>query len=136
VLNSGDNRFLLTNTGDVPITFGLSVDPNSYTLWKPAQRTNQISENIFMLCAVFSDPHLGQSQQQWFNGSGNDDIVSVMPKFAGGENFGFGKTSDGESVRPADTVALWFNFKAPESSGGKGADNLQVIRVKIFAVSD
>ncbi len=135
--NSPQHRFLLVNTGEVDITFGLAVDQSDDAFgWTPASSYSEIGENRYVLSAVFTSGDVSAPRKEWFNTSGWEDVVSFEPRFAGGERFGVGSFSAGEAVAPGDTVALWLSLIAPSSSGGENADKIHSIRIKIFAVGE
>ena len=133
LVNSEQNRFSLLNTGDVPINFGLSIDQRSESYWQPTESYDRIGEDKFILSAVFTRYSEKPPLEMEFNTENWEDVLTIYPKFAGGTQFGIGKQSAGEQVQPGETVSLWFKFMAPASSGGEAANNLQSIRVRIFA---
>jgi len=136
VVNSSRNTFYFVNTGDVPITFGLSIDENMDTPWKPAERYVELGENKYILSAIFTKSDVKQVKKEWFNSMDYEDVISEVPRFAEGEVFGFNGVSAGKSLSPNDTVALWFSLLVPPSSDGSESDNVYSLRVKIFAVSE
>lgn len=136
VINSPNNRFLLVNTGNVPITFGLSIDQSIESCWKAVDSYRHIGVNKYMLSAVFSDPSIGLPQHSWFNSENYEDVIMPMPKFAHREQFGIHRQSSGERVAPGDTVALWFNFVAPAGTDRLCKLEIQSIRIFIFATEE
>lgn len=136
VLNSMRNTFLLTNTGDIPITFGLAIDANAGSFWTPVAKYDDIGENKYILSVVFTDLDVDSAKVSWFNSSDWEDVVTYVPKFAGGQRFGVGAKSAGEGVAPGDTIAMWLNLIAPSSTDGSAEDQKYSVRMKIFAVSE
>ena len=136
VINSGRNKFLLVNTGEVPITFGLSIDPASESVWEAVENYGKIGENRYVLSAVFSQNDRNAAQPTWFNANDWDDVVTAIPRFASGERFAIDKQSSGAKVEPLDTVSLWFNFISPASSNGLNAEDWQTIKIRIFAIAE
>ena len=135
LINSSDKRYLLINTGDVPITFGMLISEQSNTVWEPALNYNEMSnENKYIFSAMFLKPSVEAPKPQNFNTVHWEDVLGYTPKFANGDQFGFDGYSAGEKLAPADTAVLWLNFMAPSTSSGEVDGKVQSIVIKIFAI--
>lgn len=136
LINTEQNRFLLANTGNVPITFGLAIEPLQNSYWSPARCMDEIGENKFLLSGIFTEPFEGTAKAEWFNSFDWEDVITMVPRFAHQDIFGFGNNSAGVGVGIDDTIELCFSLVAPSSSGGGEDADLQTIRVRIFATSE
>ncbi len=135
--NPSDNKFLLINTGDTPLTFGLTISEQSKTLWKPISDYDKIAgENKYILSAMFLKHNQDKPDENNFNTDNWEDVLSYQPKFACGEQLGYRNYSAGEHLAPGDTAVLWLNFVAPASSSGEVADQIQSIIIKVFAIGE
>ncbi len=136
VVVNKDAKFMLVNTGDVPITFGLMIDPNSKSVWRPVDRYDRIGEDVYILSAVFAKSSMGKPNRKQFNQRDWEDVITYSPRFAHGDVFGIDGFSAGEKLAPGDTAVLWFQFIAPASSSVETDREKQNITIKIFAVGD
>lgn len=137
IVNSENSKFMLVNTGDVPITFGLMIDRNSQTVWKPVDRYEHLGrEDTYILSAVFTKRGHRRPKKEEFNQRDWEDVLLYSPRFAHGEVFGIDGYSAGEKLAPGDTAVLWFQFIAPPGSSVETKNNKQSIGIKIFAVGE
>jgi len=135
LINSPQNKYLLINTGDIPITFGLMISGHSNTVWEPVSSYDKIdSENKYIFSAMFLKTMQKTPEPRYFNTGKWEDVLGYIPKFANDEQFGFRGHSAGKELAPSDTAVLWLNFIAPSSSSGEVDGKVQSIVIKIFAI--
>lgn len=128
---AGTEQIVITNTSNTALTVALSLPKDFPGPFHPLEDIESQEVNGFVISAVVTDSQTEQVDEESFNQSGSEDVITFEKKIAKNGVFGIGKRSDGETILPGESVYVWLQIRAPATTQGEDAMGDQMVYIKL-----
>lgn len=127
-INSNSAKIILKNVGSVKVTYGIRVTDASGT-WEASDVEDGNDLNKYSISAAITGTDLTDLGPDYFNESGNEDLVLEGPQVSTSSKFATTlSASNGVNVMPGEERALWLKFNAPKvDTSQEGQHNIWLI---------